>query len=49
VFKRKLYNKSCDEISSPKIDVELGKYRYEIILDNELTYEAKCRQVLQVI
>ncbi|MHC1754995.1 MAG: hypothetical protein AB9861_06110 [Methanosarcina sp.] len=30
-----------EEISSPKIDAELGQYRYEIILDNESTFEQK--------
>ncbi|TFH06114.1 MAG: hypothetical protein E4H06_00245 [Methanosarcina sp.] len=30
-----------DEISSPKIDAELGQYRYEIILDNKSTFEQK--------
>ncbi|MDY9926458.1 hypothetical protein [Methanosarcina sp.] len=32
-----------DEISSPKIDAELGQYRYEIILDNESTFEQKAQ------
>lgn len=41
VFKENYTINSDDEISSPKIDAELGQYRYEIILDNELTYEAK--------
>ncbi|AKB79378.1 hypothetical protein MSHOH_2895 [Methanosarcina horonobensis HB-1 = JCM 15518] len=41
VFKENYTINPGDEISSPKIDAELGKYRYEIILDNELTYEAK--------
>ncbi|HOW13522.1 hypothetical protein [Methanosarcina sp.] len=43
VFKENYTINPGDEISSPKIDVELGKYRYEIILDNELTYEAKVK------
>jgi len=41
VFKENYTINPGDEISSPKIDAERGKYRYEIILDNELTYEAK--------
>lgn len=41
VFKENYTINPGDEISSPRIDAEPGKYRYEIILDNKLTYEAK--------
>ncbi|WP_410507237.1 hypothetical protein RSJ42_10435 [Methanosarcina hadiensis] len=41
VFKENYTINPGDDISSPRIDAEPGKYRYEIILDNEFTYEAK--------
>lgn len=41
VFKENYTMNPGDEISSPKIDAELGKYRYEIIMDNEFTFEQK--------
>lgn len=41
VFKETYTMDPGDEISSPEIDAELGQYRYEIILDNRLTFEQK--------
>lgn len=41
VFKKTYTVNPGDEISSPKIEAEMGQYRYEIVLDNELTYEEK--------
>lgn len=41
VFKENYTTDPGDEISSPKIDAELGQYRYEIILDNEFTFEER--------
>lgn len=41
VFKENYTMNPGDEISSPKIDAELGQYRYEIILDNRSTFEQK--------
>lgn len=41
VFKESYTMNPGDEISSPKIDAELGQYRYEIILDNSSTFEQK--------
>jgi hypothetical protein len=41
VYKETYTMKPGDEISSPKIDTQLGQYRYEIILDNKFTFEEK--------
>lgn len=41
VFKENYTINPGNEISSPKIDAELGQYRYEIILDDKLVYEEK--------
>lgn len=41
VFKENYTINPGDEIFSPKIDAELGQYRYEIILDGKLVYEEK--------
>jgi hypothetical protein len=43
IFKETYKMNSGDEIFSPKIDAERGYYRYEIILDNKLTFEHKVR------
>lgn len=39
VFKENYTVDSGEQITSSKIDAELGQYRYEIILDNEFTFE----------
>ncbi len=41
VFKENYTINPGDEIFSPKIDAELGQYRYEIILDGKLVCEEK--------
>ncbi|HWQ49424.1 MAG TPA: hypothetical protein VN414_10850 [Methanosarcina sp.] len=41
VFKEKYTMNPGDTISSPKINAELGQYKYEIILDNKFTFEQK--------
>ncbi len=41
VFKENYTMNPGDTISSPKINAELGQYRYEIILDNKFTFEQK--------
>lgn len=43
MFKQTYTLNPGNEISSPKIDAELGQYRYEIILDNEFTCEQTVR------
>lgn len=43
IFKQTYVANPGDEISSPKIEAELGIYRYEIILDKELSYEQTVR------
>jgi len=43
IFKEAYTINPGDKISSPKIDAELEQYRYEIILDNEFTFEQKIR------
>jgi hypothetical protein len=41
VFKETYTMKPGDENSSPKINAQVGQYRYEIILDNKFTFEEK--------
>ena len=41
VFKESYTIDPEEEISSPKINAELGQYRYEIILDNKFSFEQK--------
>jgi len=41
VFKENYTMGPGEKISSPKIEAELGQYRYELILDNEITFEEK--------
>ncbi len=41
VFKENYTMDPEEKISSPKINAELGQYRYEIILDNKFTFEQK--------
>ncbi len=41
VFKENYTMNPGDTISSPRINAELGQYRYEIILDNVSTFETK--------
>lgn len=41
VFKETYTIAPGDEITSPKIDAELGQYRYEIVLDNSSTFEQR--------
>jgi len=41
VFKETYIMNPGDEIPSPKIDAELGQYRYEIALDNSSTFEQR--------
>ncbi len=41
VFKQAYTMNPVDSISSPKIDAQLGQYRYEIILDNKFTFEQR--------
>ncbi|WP_292372981.1 hypothetical protein [Methanosarcina sp. UBA411] len=41
VFKEKYTINPGDTISSPKINAELGQYKYEIILDNKFTFEQR--------
>jgi hypothetical protein len=41
VFRQAYTVNPVDIISSPKIDAQLGQYRYEIILDNKFTFEQR--------
>lgn len=41
VFKESYKINPGDTISSPKINAELGQYRYEILLDNKFTFEQR--------
>ncbi len=41
VFKEKYTMDPEEQISSPKINAELGQYKYEIILDNKFTFEQR--------
>ena len=43
VFKENYTMDPEEQISSPKINAELGQYRHEIILDNKFTFEQKIK------